>query len=79
MERCYPAVSKRHRNTIWQETWPGKGKVWKLEQLRQQAWPGTWQKRVRQERRRREVLHTFAALLTVPKAAAEPLRDLKVS
>ena len=43
MERCYPAVSKRHRNTIWQETWPGKGKVWKLEQLRQQAWPGTWQ------------------------------------
>ena len=24
-ERCHPAVSKRHRNTIWQQTWPGKG------------------------------------------------------
>ena len=24
-DRCHPAVSKRHRNTIWQQTWPGKG------------------------------------------------------
>ena len=43
-ERCHPALSKRHANTIWQQTFPGKGKVWKLERLRRQAWPGMWQK-----------------------------------
>ena len=43
-ERCTPALSKRHANTIWQQTFPGKGKVWKLERLRRQAWPGMWQK-----------------------------------
>ena len=47
-ERCHPALSKRHANTIWQQTLPGKGKVWKLERLRRQAWPGMWQKQVRQ-------------------------------
>ena len=107
-DRCHLAVSKRHRNTIWQQTRPAKGqrveageayatgmarnvakagaatggscrvvfqalvtdaiwqfrndietpfgnrrgqqkgKGWKLERLVRQAWPGTWQKQVRQ-------------------------------
>jgi len=51
--------------TLWKhnlaQAWPAKGKVGKLEQLRQQAWRGTWQKRVRQEWPKAagtEMLHT---------------------
>jgi hypothetical protein len=41
----------RLRNMIWQQTWPGKWKIQKVEAgeaYGRQAWAGTWQKQVRQ-------------------------------